>query len=207
MSQAPELILFKNIDSVLFWPVYNKTIDATDYLKFNEDNARADSADYFNDTEPTASVFSLGDKTECNRDTVISYCFHSVDGYSSVGVYAGNEISGGDKDGTFIYCGFRPVFVLVKNIDSAYFDTQACRWLVWDNDRAPSLTGPPGYNANTENTWWNEDSSEATSQGHDIDFLSNGFKQRSDGGSMNERTQNYIYYAVAGWPFKYANAR
>ena len=207
LSQAPELILFKNIDSVLFWPVYNKTIDATDYLKFNEDNARADSADYFNDTEPTASVFSLGDKTECNRDTVISYCFHSVDGYSSVGVYAGNEISGGDKDGTFIYCGFRPAFVLVKNIDSAYFDTQACRWLVWDNDRAPSLTGPPGYNANTENTWWNEDSSEASSQGHDIDFLSNGFKQRSDGGSMNERTQNYIYYAVAGWPFKYANAR
>ena len=96
---------------------------SVDYLVLNLDNAKSDQGSPWS-TVPTASVFTLGanDGNTCNNgDDYIAYCYHSVEGYSKIGVYAGNEISGGDKDGTFTYCGFRPAFLLVKNVDFCSF--------------------------------------------------------------------------------------
>ena len=167
LSQAPELILFKNIDSVLFWPVYNKTIDATDYLQLNADTARADSDGYFNDTEPTASVFSLGDKTNLNRDTCIAYCFHSVEGYSKVGSYEGN----GNADGPLIYTGFSPKFFLSKNLDNSQ------NWTIQGYY--------PGYNPEDRKLIPNEQGAEGT--GSNLDFLSNGVKWRVSNNEGNTK--------------------
>ena len=187
LSQAPELILFKNIDSALFWPVYSKPTDATDYLILNTDYATADSDGYFNDTEPTSTVFSLGDKTNLNRDTCIAYCFHSIEGYSKVGSYEGN----GNLDGTFVYTGFRPAFVMTKSIDST------SDWQMFDNKRI-------GYNIDNYELEANDSAVEDTSTEF-IDIVSNGFKNRDT--TDPNVAETYLYIAFAESPFKYSNAR
>ena len=194
LSQAPELILFKNIDSALFWPVYSKPTDATDYLKLNDTNARADSDGYFNDTEPTSTVFSLGDKTNLNRDTCIAYCFHSIEGYSKVGSYVGN----GNADGTFVYTGFRPSYILYK-----LYDGEAGQnWVIEDAARNP-------YNYLNKTLLPNSNAAEAdsTSTVAGIDFVSNGIKFRGTDNGMNYSGYDYIYMAFAESPFKTSNAR
>ena len=210
LGVVPSMIIVKDLSTAENWHVYHKDMNATPedyYMELNTTLAGTDDVFAWNDTAPTSSVFTVGTKNGTNKDTdsFIAYLFADIEGYSKTGVYSGNLTSG--SDGTFIYLGFKPALFMVKNLTSAYYDTQASDWLLWDNKRAPSLTGPPNYNANTENAWVNTNGNEATSQGHAIDFVSNGVKQRSSGGSQNETTQSYIYYAVASHPFKYSNAR
>ena len=187
LSQAPELILFKNIDSTLFWPVYNKTIDATDYLQLDATNATRDSDGYFNDTEPTSTVFSLGDKENLNRDTCIAYCFHSVEGYSKVGSYI--PVSG--TDSSFVYTGFMPSYILSKS------STNTSGWYVLDAERNT-------YNPLGDYLLPDTSAGEGTYAG--FDFCSNGFKDRGFWGSSYSG-ETMIYLAFAESPFKYSNAR
>jgi hypothetical protein len=84
------------------------------------------SANAWNSTAPTASVFSVGSTyNSISSKDYIAYCWHSVEGYSKVGSYEGN----GNVDGTFIYTGFRPAYFLIKNIDSAN------GWFIMDDKR------------------------------------------------------------------------
>ena len=140
---------------------------------------------------PTASVFSVGPghvSTNQDTDTYVAYAFHSVEGYSSVGIYEGNN----NADGPFIYTGFRPAYILIKD-----FDTDI-KWQV--------LGYSPPYNVLTQSL--EPDSGAAQSDaGHTFaDMLSNGFKLRNTGTDKNA-AETYLYMAFAESPFKYANAR
>ena len=113
LSQAPELIILKGRNlsgstASAGWVVYSKPVGNTKYLYLNETDAEATDSGRWNDTTPTASVFSLGDDGVVNTSSspYIALCFHSVEGYSKVGSYTGNASS----DGAFIYTGFRPRF-------------------------------------------------------------------------------------------------
>ena len=150
----------------------------------------ADSA-VWNDTAPTASVFSVGTASGTNTDsyTYVAYCFHSVEGYSKVGSYAGNV----NADGSFIYTGFKPAFVLAKSYDYAY------NWPLVDNKRGP-------YNVITKGLYPDSNDDELDHAANSIDFVSNGFKLRNSH-TMFNGSHNYIYLAFAESPFKYSNAR
>ena len=90
----------------------NTSAPETDFLTLNT-TAATEDFDMWQDTAPTATVFSVSANDQVNNSsstTYIAYCFHSVDGYSKVGSYTGN----GNTDGTFIYTGFRPAFVITK---------------------------------------------------------------------------------------------
>ena len=149
----------------------------------------------FNDTDPTASVFSVGtyDAANENNDTILAYCFHSVEAYSKVGSYEGN---GDDPDGPFIYTGFEPAVTIIKSID------QARDWWIMDNKRDP-------YNDNGVQVLWpNTNDAEGDNYtNYEIDYLSNGFKVRGDNNKVNESGQTYLFYSAAASPFKYSNAR
>jgi hypothetical protein len=121
--------------------------------------------------------------------TYVAYCFAQVAGYSAFGSYTGN----GSSDGTFIFTGFRPRFVMWKRTDSVN------DWYMIDTSRSPynNATNPLAANL----------SSDESSLGTNIDFLSNGFKARQTGGHINASGGTYIYMAFAEAPFKYANAR
>jgi hypothetical protein len=162
------------------------------YLWLQTTAAEANNNAYFRDF-PTASVFKIGTSTGVNylNYTYIAYCFHSVEGYSKIGLYKGN----GNPDGTFVYTGFRPAYVMMKRSDSA----SSGHWLVKDSKRDE-------FNSNTLYHQVNENYVEADNT-VEIDYLSNGFKQRSSNNINNANNSSYIYIAFAETPFKHANAR
>jgi hypothetical protein len=194
LSKAPEMVIVKERgDDTGNWYVWHTGFAATDGIFLNLVNAKATSDTYWNDTAPTADVFSVGTNTDINgntgTDTYVAYCFHSVDGYSKVGSYTGN----GSTDGTFVYTGFRPAYILWKTVSDS-------GWKVVDNKR-------DGFNGDNSNDQLIPNTSQAETDAGRIDLVSNGFKVKTSSGGQNENGTSYIYIAFAETPFKFSNAR
>jgi hypothetical protein len=124
----------------------------------------------------------------------VSYCFAPAVGYSSFGSYTGN----GSTDGPFVYTGFRPRWILLK--DATTGNSAYDYWFIWDTARNP-------YNVSGTILYPNASLAEATSSDAYIDILSNGFKVRNSFFGINESSQTVIYAAFAESPFNYARAR
>jgi len=144
-----------------------------DYIELSGTGAKADDSLM---SLPTSTVFSQVQNYTLQQN-VVSYCFHSVEGYSKIGSYTGN----GSSDGTYIYTGFRPSFILMKS------STSAENWLIYDSKRDP-------YNVTDEALLPNSSSASGGSS-NAMDLLSNGFKFRSSAGSLNGSGQTYLYMA------------
>ena len=196
LSSVPGFIAVKTRNNTGDWMVFYG--DNTDFLKLNEYNDTEDLAAVWNDTSPTSSVFTIGTNTDVNVDgrTYVAYCFSSIDGYSSAGTYKGNAGSN-ETDGTFVYTGFRPAWVMCK-----LTSTDGESWLIKDNKRSP-------FNPADEWLYADKNAAEATANTtlRDIDFLSNGFKFRGWSTELNGNGESYTYLAFAETPFKYSNAR
>ena len=186
LGAVPSWIITKCRSSSNGWPIFhhkNTSAPETDYLVLNLNNATGDSSGVWNDTAPTSSVFSVGtaNSTNGSSDQQIAYCFAEKKGYSKYGVYKGN----GNADGTFIYTGFRPAWIVVKPIDVAQ------NWQIHDTKRL-------GYNVTNKNLSFNNTAAEA--ENDFMDILSNGFKiRRAD--VLNVSDDEYIYWAFAESPF------
>jgi hypothetical protein len=195
LSVSPEMIIVKNLTNYN-WFVYHKSNTAapeTDFLNLDQTDATQDLNTIWNDTLPTASVFSVGTHIVVNANTngFISYAFHSVDGYSKVGSFVGN---GSETAGPFVHCGFKPKFVLVKRA------TAVGSWFMFDTDRSP-------YNVMNAKLSAENSGAEDSDTSWNIDFLSNGFKLRSPHVYMNSGSNTHVFLAFAETPFKYSNAR
>ena len=143
----------------------------------------------WNDTVPTSSVFTTQNHAISNydSDTFVAYLFSSVEGYSKVGSYKGNNSS----DGPFIYTGFKPAWFMVKNISSGE------EWEIYDNTRDPDNIITTRIQVTT--------GAEVSSTF--MDFVSNGIKMRNTSGGYNNDGGTFVYLAFAESPFKYANAK
>jgi hypothetical protein len=194
LSKAPEMVIIKNRDAAGYgWLVGHDAITWEKYVVLNT-TAALNVEDVFNDTAPTASVFSPGGTTFGNKtgDDIIAYCFHSVDGYSKCGSYTGN----GSTDGTFVYTGFRPAMIIAKR------STSVEDWQIIDTTRASYNVADIRLNPNNSNAEVSN-----TNGGDRLDILSNGFKGRDPAGQWNTSGSTYIYIAFAEQPFKHSNAR
>jgi hypothetical protein len=196
LGVAPSMIIVKartTASTDQGWPVYhsaNTAAPETDYLLLNDTAATADLDTVWNDTAPTSSVFSVGTNAlvNANADTYVAYLFSAVVGYSSFGSYTGN----GSADGPFVFCGFRPRWILIKQTNTGR------DWRIYDTSRN-------AYNLVDLELYPNAPNAEATANG--MDLLSNGFKFRSSGVGVNTSGGTYIYAAFAEHPFAYARAR
>jgi hypothetical protein len=191
LSAAPEFIIVKNRGETDEWPVLEMAYNgATHYLRLNSTAVSTSTSVMWNNTAPTSSVFSVGtyEYVNASGENYISYIFHSVEGYSKVGNYVGN----GNANGPFVYTGFRPAWILIKDTGSAN------GWQLHDSKR-------PDYNPAEKTLDANTTAAEANS--NDLDILSNGFKVRNTYGTANQNTSVYIYLAFADQPFKFSNAR
>ena len=161
-------------------------------MQLNTTNAAGADTGYTSISDTTIGIGITGGRNQ-SGDTYVCYAFHSVDGYSKIGEYTGNSSS----DGTFVYTGFRPAFLLWKK------HTASDEWGIHDNRRADY-----GTNSNPIDDYLRPNSSAGDADdGPSVDFLSNGFKWRINSGLRNQSGQSYIYMAFAEQPFKYANAR
>ena len=200
LSSAPDMFVVKNrtAGTTGAWLVYhsaNTSAPETDYLRLNGTEATADINTVWNDTAPTSSVFSIGTSSNVNTNThtYLSYCFHSVEGYSKFGSYTANN----SIDGPFVYTGFKPAFILSKRTSNTN------DWGMWDKLRRTDFNPrDESIRANSSNSAYSGDT-----QYTNLDLVSNGFKIRNVGGEMNAGSgETYIYMAFAESPFKYANA-
>jgi len=194
LGAVPTWMLIKNRDQNDSWAVYhggNTSAPATQYLKLDTSAVTADKSGWWDDTAPTSSVFTVHDQhmVNANGENYVAYVFADVEGYSKMGSYISNQ----NTDGTFIYLGFRPKFVIVKRTNATYY------WMMYDSERDTS---------NVMNTTLFANESNLESASDNIDFVSNGIKLRTTGNSFNGGAgSTFIYMAWAEMPFKYANAR
>jgi hypothetical protein len=192
LGAAPAFIVQKSrADASASWIMYHQAMGASNYILFDT-SAAATSAVMWNSTTPTTSVFSVGNHIYSNNSgsNYIVYLWAEVAGFSKFGSYTGN----GSSDGPFVYCGFKPAYILIKRIDAAGYN-----WEIHDNKR-------DSYNQAENFLYANLANSEATSSDQKLDILSNGFKLRNIGATINGGG-TYIFAAFAEAPFKYANAR
>ena len=184
LGVAPKVVLVKNRSEVYGWQMYHESLGNGKYVSINSSDAAATSSQSWNDTSPTSSVFSVGASDSNNKsgNNIIAYCFAEKQGYSKLGQYEGNA----NADGTYIYTGFKPAVVIVKNIDAAE------NWIIFDNKR-------PGYNLTDALLKPSSSNAESTS-GVKFDLLSNGFKARVSDAEGNS-SATFIYLAFAENPF------
>jgi len=186
LGVAPSMIIEKGRSVTDDWLIYHKSIGATKGLALNNTTAEAASTGYWNDTAPTSSLFTIGNngKVNTNGGTHVAYCFAEKAGYSKFGSYTGT----GDADGTFVYTGFKPAFILQKRTNSA-----STGWGIIDNTRSP-------INVSQNMLLANSTAVEDTSSAPAVDFLSNGFKWRTADGWFNGGGDPHIFMAFAEAP-------
>ena len=191
LGVKPRMIISKRRDSTSQWTVYEAINGATKYMTLNQTDATSSATSRWNDTEPTASVFSVGNSAEVNGSggTYIAYCFADIKGYQKIGSYKGN----GNADGAFAYTGFRPAWIMIKKSSGTE------NWSMYDakrNTNGDSDTLP----LNADNN-----SNENGNTGKNMDILSNGVKMKTSNGELNGSGDTYIYMAFAKSPFVNSN--
>ena len=189
LGVAPRVIIIKRLNVADNWRVLHMSAGNDNTAHLNLTSAFSSSA-VFQNTSPTSSVFSLvGNNASVNQSgsTYIAYCFADVQGFSKFGSYTGN----GSTDGTFVYTGFAPAWVMIKRTNSVN------DWLILDTKRNPINPSNERILANT-----NAAASTANTM---VDFLSNGFKPRSTYGGINGDSDNFIYMAFAESPLVNSN--
>ena len=193
LGVAPKMIILKARGQSSGWVTGFSVLGWNKYLEISDTDAVITDRRMFSPTagtDPTSTLFWSDQSAIGSAGTMIAYCFAEVKGYSKFGSYTGN----GSTDGTFVYTGFKPAFVMTKSSSTGgtYYD-----WGMMDNKRAnPFNVIDAQVCANLSDQ---ENSANIGSQ--KIDFLSNGFKPRVTGSSHNGSGVTYIYMAFAENPF------
>ena len=192
LGVAPKMVIVKRRNSTSDWPVWHQNVAAggSDRVLFlNTTDAQTASGSNFNSSSPTSSVINVGTNpaTNAGSGTHVAYCFAEVQGYSKIDTYIGNA----SADGPFVYCGFKPKYVLIKS------STVATSWYEFDSKR----------NINESKMALFPDTAAAESNNvYGIDMLSNGFKVRAPTGyGINNASATYVYIAFAENPFGGSN--
>ena len=184
LGAVPEMIISFRIDGAQDRFVYHKDIGNTKYVRLNQTTASTTDANAWNNTTPTSSVFSVG--SQFGGSDYIAYCFAEKKGFSKFGSYVGN----GSTDGSFIYTGFKPAFVMIKS-------TGTEGWYIIDNKRT-------GFNEANYALIAQDTSAEETGTNR-INFLSNGFKATTSNSAVNTSGNTYIFMAFAEEPLVSSN--
>ena len=189
LSAVPKFIIVKSRTSADAWGTLSASfVSAADpnIVYLNNTAAEADDTNVWGTSANfTSSTFTVGtwNGSNANATDYIAYCWSEIKGYSKFGKYTGN----GSADGTFVYTGFKPAFVMIRRTDSGD------NWVIKDSVR-------DSYNVADKRIFANSSGAEDTSVNGTIDILSNGFKNRSSNDLLNFSGGTYIYMAFAEQP-------
>jgi hypothetical protein len=193
LGKTPSFVIVKGRTNISQWLIWHKSLTGSQFLEFNT-NAVDTATAAWNDTLPNSTTISLGSSPAASAD-FIAYCWAEIEGYSKFGSYIGN----GDTDGPFVYCGFKPAWVMVKNIT----DTGGRDWGIQDSTRKP--VNPCDHQLKPNQT--EIENSGVAGSTFQIDIVSNGFKVRNNSGIWNNDGETIIFAAFAESPFKTSNGK
>ena len=192
LGKTAKWIIIKNLDGTRSWGVHHAGLTSAGkiiYLDLN--NAEADSSGFMNSTAPSSTVFTVNTLNVANGNNLeyIAYCFAEIQGYSKFGSYNGN----GNANGSFVYTGFKPAWVMTKRTDTT------SNWYIYDSTR----NGSSGSDTNQAHKilYANDNSAEIDNSSRGIDMNANGFKIRNTLNDVNNSSGTYIYMAFAHHPF------
>ena len=185
LNTKPDVIIIKGRSDAKAWTIYHNFLGAGSAVFLQATDAAVDHDRYWNDVEPTTSVFTAGSSTNLsgNGITFVGYAFTAKQGYSKFGFYKGND----NANGSYVYTGFKPRWIMIKRTNSVN------DFLILDTKRNPINPSNERILANT--------SAAGNTSNIMIDFLSNGFKARSTYGGINGDGDSFIYFAFAESPF------
>ena len=186
LGVAPKIMIGKCTGNTYGWQVTGNagSLVENKYLILNGTTAIATSVNVTFDANATTIKLQGGQGTNVSGQPHIAYCFAEKQGFSKFGSYTGN----GNADGTFVYLGFKPAFVIIKRTDGT------SDWVIQDNKR-------DGFNYNNHRLFANTNATEESTVR--MDLLSNGFKCRDNDGNGNGFS--YIYMAFAEAPLVGSN--
>jgi hypothetical protein len=189
LGVAPQLMLVRGRDARA-WAGWHKNLtSAAYYVDLGTVAAEAVDTTMFDSTAPDASNFRVGSFNNANLVNYLAYLFTEVPGFSRIGVYTGNN----NTDGPFVWCGFKPKFVMVKARDVA------TGWFI---------ANPSGSANEVIQRVFSDSAGAEASNTYGLDLLAGGFKVRAPTGySLNNSGISYLFIAFADVPFKYARAR
>ena len=176
LGVAPSNVIIKDISASNSWISKMKGYDG--YLYLNNSDAGTSNSTWLPTDANNLTLANTWGAYNTNDATYIAYCFAEKTGYSKFGSYTGN----GNADGSFIYTGGKPAWVMIKKTN----DTHA--WRIYDGVRDTHNLTEKILEANTSNA-------EATSGTYVLDLVSNGFKFRGNGDGVNGSGQSFIYMA------------
>jgi hypothetical protein len=192
LGVIPSMVIMRPLDYVGAWWITHKNLSTDNVLEFNT-NAQVSYSSFggggLRQSQYTSSIITGGaggtnsDLWNQSSQNYIAYCFAEKKGYSKFGSYVGNS----NTDGIFVYTGFKPAFVIIKNISISQ------HWNMNDNKRDP-------FNVVSKRLYPSSGNEEVTDTAYYMDYLSNGFKMRSTSASWNASGNTYIYMAFAEEP-------
>ena len=189
LNQAPEFIICKTRNTTYSFHVHHKSIGSSYVLILDTSQSKLSSSGSFSSIN--SSTFTVGNDAGTNEvgtNNMIAWCWHSVPGYSRFGSYVGNA----NSDGPFVYCGFRPAFVMIKITSSSG------GWSIFDTSRDT-------YNPALKTLKADEQTQEQSNSSIGYDLVSNGFKIRTSNSDYNSSGGEFIYMAFAEHPFGGSN--
>jgi hypothetical protein len=193
LGQQPGFMMIKAIGgaSAQHWRIWHKGITTANYFLSLPDLGYGTADANIFPNPPSNSTFTVGSGNSAGGSSYsyIAYLWAEVPGFSKIGTYTGN----GNASGPFVYCGFRPRFILARQLTTGY------GWIIIDTERSKN---------NPTSVWVNPDATtaEGSPAAEFYDILSNGFKLRYSG-AFNTDAASHAYVAFAESPFKYATAR
>jgi hypothetical protein len=187
LGATPAFVITKCRNTTQYWIVHHQDIAITSNMYLQTNDTPQTDSQY---TAKSATTLTLGSNVgsvNTTGNTYVSYCWAEVPGYSKFGSYTGN----GSTDGPFVYTGFKPAFVIVKNT------TASGAWIIKNN--GSNLYNPMNTHLNFAAT--HGDYPDILN----FDFTANGFKVRNTNGGSNTSTNVYVYAAFAEAPFGNVN--
>jgi len=191
LNSPPKFYMIKDRGHTHNWRGFHASLGADKNISWEINAGEQTGSNYWQDTAPTSSVFSLGNQNETNQSshTFVNYLWSEKQGFSKVGKFIGS----GNVDGTFVPLTFRPSWVMIKRSNASV------NWYIFDNKRDP-------FNVMSKELNSNNNEAEATELGSNpIDFLSNGFKLRVADSFINGTGDPYIFMAFAEAPLVNSN--
>ena len=185
LGATPKIIITKNRSAAYNWITYFSELAATKVLVLDMDLAEfTPSGGYYSNVGSSTYQLVQGSSNLTNVNAsgndYVAYCFAEKQGYSKFGSYTGN----GNVDGPFVYCGFKPAWVMTKNT------SHAGGWAIMDNARSP-------FNVMNEYLIANNSDAEASGSSFDIDTTATGFKIRASNANINADGRTYMFMAFA----------
>ena len=190
LSAAPEFIINRNYTDTQPWTIYHVSMGNTKHMNIDDATPEETLSTVWNDTSPSSTVFSVGSTAGANGNgqSMITYCWRPIQGFSKFGKYKG------DDQRPFINCGFSPALIIIKRKAGANGS-----WYMFDTGRSTLNPATVALIANSAN---------AESTSYSFDLYSNGFRvMSSSDGDVNDAGTEYIYAAWAEQPLKTARAR